>query len=109
MLALGSEILTRLHSGEILQAKMVFNNQGAILFPVTREHRDAKAEGLTYEDNYAGNALAAMLHRDLIEIRFHKSYNDRDVARMINQLKVMPELALLASMRVTYQGKPIRT
>ncbi|MDX9912064.1 MAG: hypothetical protein RBS39_09550 [Phycisphaerales bacterium] len=40
--------------------KKAFNDRGAIVFPASRQHREVKREGVSYEDNYRGNALAAM-------------------------------------------------
>jgi hypothetical protein len=36
------------------QAKMVFNESGAIVFPVSVQHREVKGPGISYEDNYGG-------------------------------------------------------
>ncbi len=48
--------------------KMVFNDQGAIFFPVSAKHRDMKAPGISYEDDYKGNAMAALVSPRTIEI-----------------------------------------
>src|SRR5258707_859865 len=42
-------------------AKAVMNEHGAVFFPSHLQHRDQKAANVSYEDNYAGNALAAMI------------------------------------------------
>jgi hypothetical protein len=107
MTIVGAELLERLFAGEIHQAKMVFNARGAVVFPVARQHRQMKAEGISYEDNYAGNALAAMLRRDAIEIRFHQAFSDRALARIVQKLLTSPELGPLAGVRVTYQGRAL--
>ena len=86
---------------------MVFNERGAIVFPAKRQHREMKLEGISYEDEYRGNALAAMVRRDAIEIRFHRTYDDRAIARIVSSLVKMPELACLATAQVTYQGRPV--
>lgn len=86
-------------------AKMVFNERGAIFFPVAQQHQDMKGEGLSYQDNYKGNALAAMLAPGRIEIRFHQTYPDAHVTRIIKSLKQQPELAFMADWEVTYQGR----
>ena len=61
MLLLGLEHLPHLLDKHVLSLKMAFNARGAIVFPVSRQHREMKAEGISYEDDYKGNALAAML------------------------------------------------
>ncbi len=105
MIVQGGEHIEDVIAGRAYDAKMVFNDRGAIVFPATRQHRDMKAEGISYEDDYRGNALAAMLRRDAIEIRFHRDYDDQAVARIVSQLLAMPELACLARAQVTYQGR----
>jgi len=88
-------------------AKMTFNARGAIFFPVRQEHRDMKADGISYEDDYRGNALAAMLGPGKIEVRWHRDYPDRKVAQIVRQILAHPELAFMADWRVTYQGRAI--
>lgn len=107
MIVRGAEHLDEVISGRVHDAKMVFNDCGAIVFPAKRQHREMKAEGISYEDDYRGNALAAMLRRDAIEIRFHRAYGDRAVARIVRRLLTTAELACLAKAQVTYQGRPI--
>ena len=88
-------------------AKMVFNAKGAIFFPVTREHRDMTGPEIRYRDNYLGNAMAAMLAPNRIEIRFHQSYKDHQVAKIIQTLKQLPELSFMADWQVLYQGRTL--
>lgn len=107
-LILGAEILESLDVGSIRSAKMVLNERGAILFGVSREHREMKAEGISYEDNYRGNALAAMLAPGLVEIRYHAGFTDGAVERLIANLLAREELSRMSEWRVTYQGRPIR-
>ncbi len=103
----GSEHLEAVIAGEVYDAKMVFNDRGAIVFPSKRQHREMKMEGVSYEDDYQGNALAAMVRRDAIEIRFHRAYDDKAVARIMSRLLATPELACIAKAQVTYQGRAI--
>lgn len=107
MTVTGAEHLEDLLAGRAYDAKMVFNERGAIVFPTRRQHCDMKADGISYEDNYAGNALAAMLRRDAIEIRFHRAYDDSEVARLVGRLLALPALSCLAHASVTYQGRAI--
>lgn len=101
------DCLEALASGRVLDLKMVLNANGAILFSSSRQHREMKGEGISYEDNYAGNALAAMVRRGAIEIRFHQAFSDKSVALIVAALLALPELATLAGARVTYQGRAI--
>ncbi len=105
MLLVGVESLARLVAQGGFSAKMVFNAKGAIFFPVTQEHRSRKAEGISYEDNYKGNALAAMLAPGKIEVRYHKAFTDQTVARIIRSLLAHPDLAFMKTWKVTYQGR----
>ncbi len=89
-------------------AKMVFNAHGALLFPAAEQHRDMKGPGLSYEDDYKGNALAAMLTPGRVEIRFHRDYSDQSVARILSQLLQQDALAFMAHWQATYQGRPVR-
>lgn len=104
---LGVEHLEQLLLGRVHDAKMVFNERGAIVFPVRQQHRDMKAEGISYEDNYDGNALAAMLRAGAIEIRFHRAFDDRAVARIVGRLLALPEFSCMARATVTYQGRVV--
>lgn len=105
MILIGIEQLSRLVDGTFGELKMVFNERGAILFTKAQQHRDMKADGISYEDNYAGNALAAMLRREEIEIRFHQCFPDAIVAQIVHRLISMPEFSPLSLARVTYQGR----
>ena len=51
------------------------NDNAIAFFPTTQQHRDLKTHGLSYEDEYRGNAVAdATLDR--IEVRFHAAYSE---------------------------------
>ncbi len=66
-----------------------------------------KAEGISYEDNYNGDAMAAMLMAGVIEIRYHKAFTDAEVSRIVGRLLQQPKLAFMSDWRVTYQGRPV--
>ena len=88
-------------------AKMVFNAHGALFFPTSEEHQTQSADQISYEDNYKGNAMAAMLAPNKIEIRYHKAFTDAQVARIIKALKAHPELVFMSDWQTTYQGRPL--
>jgi hypothetical protein len=108
MLLIGADHLASQVGAKAWSLKMVFNERGAILLPVDRQHREMKATGISYEDDYRGDALAAMLSPGRIEIRYHKDFSDRKVARIIGALLQQPELPSLRAARVTYQGRELR-
>lgn len=88
-------------------AKMVFNEAGAIAFPVHLQHCDQKGPQISYEDNYAGNALAAMLAPGRIEIRYHKAFSDQRVTQIVRSLLAEPALVFIRDWQVTYQGRSL--
>jgi len=108
MVVRGLEYIEPLLSHVSFSAKLVFNQSGAIFFPVNREHRNQKSDSISYEDNYRGNALAAMLAPHRIEIRYHQDFSDADVAEIVASLKQHPDLEFMKDWEVTYQGRPIR-
>lgn len=105
MLILDRDDILALVERERFSAKMVFNGNGAVLFSVKREHRDQSAPGICYRDNYAGDALAAMLGPGHIEIRYHQDFADAEVARILAALLADPRLAPIAGFVATYQGR----
>ncbi len=107
MTVVGAEYLERVVAGELYEVKMVFNERGAFVFPATHQHREMKLEGISYEDDYKGNALAAMVRRDAVDIRFHRDFDDASVARLLSALFALPVLTSFGTPRVTYQGRTI--
>ena len=104
----GTEYLRELSQQPHFSAKMVFNSNGALVFPVSLEHRDRKAPGITYEDNHKGNALAAMLGPGKIEVRYHSKFSDSQVSSILHTLTNHTDLAALNGATVTYQGRPLK-
>ncbi len=108
MQIIGAEILSSAKETLHFELKLLANERAACIFPCTTEHRDVKVAGLSYEDDYQGNALAAILKPGRIEFRFHAEFSDARVVA-IAQL-VFRELKDLlgANLLVTYQGRTIR-
>ena len=107
MILLGVEFMLSLVEEDPFSAKMVFNESGAIFFPINQQHCDQKAEGISYEDNYKGNALAAMLAPGKIEIRYHQQFSDNRVASIMALLMEQPRLSFMKGWQVTYQGRTL--
>lgn len=103
----GANCLRMLLREADFSAKMVFNGVGVIIFPVSAEHRDQKMPGISYEDDYRGNALAAMLSRGKIEVRYHEMFPDENVRALLAALFAEPELFDLVDWELTYQGRRI--
>lgn len=103
----GTDFIKPLLTQPYFSAKMVLNAYGVIIFSVHQEHRTQTAAQISYEDNYKGNAMAAMLAPNKIEIRYHKAFTDAQVTAIITQLKEHPDLDFMTDWNVTYQGRSI--
>ena len=103
----GIEPLETLTKQASFSAKVVLNEAGAIFFSSHLQHREQKGPEISYEDNYAGNALAAMLAPGRIEIRYHRDFTDERVARLVRALLSEPSLAFMRGWHATYQGRPV--
>jgi len=103
----GVDYINSLMKQETFTAKMVFNGSGAIIFPVRQEHRDYKADCISYEDNYGGNALAAVLDRGKIEVHYHKKFSDELVSHIMRTLVSQPDLEFMKTWDVFYQGRKL--
>jgi hypothetical protein len=105
MVLIGVEFMLSLVEEDHFSAKMVFNDKGAIFFRVNQQHCYQKAEGISYKDNYEGNALAAMLAARKVEIRYHQQFSDNRVASIMASLMEQPRLSFMKGWKVTYQGR----
>ncbi len=72
------------------------------------QHREQKAPQISYEDDYAGDALAAMLAPGRIEIRYHRDVSHERAAQIMRVLLAEPRLAFMRGWHVTYQGRTLR-
>ena len=108
MTIIGLDFLADLREQDHFVAKMVINEHGAIFFPVSEEHRDNKCDGISYEDDYRGNALAAMITPGRIEIRFHAEFSDARVRRIVDDLVRRDGLSALADWELVYQGRRLQ-
>ena len=88
--------------------KCIVNASTAILFPGTIQHRDVKRDGVSYEDDYKGNAMAATITPGQIDVRFHQAYTDEAVKTIFTRLLDLPEMSWAKSFRLRYQGRTLR-
>ena len=109
MRVIGVDLLERVIAGQCPAAKLVLNFSGAICFPLEQQHRDQQAAGIRYADDSAGNALAAIVRPDQIEIRGHRDFSPESVATLLGQLAAQPGLTALNGCKATYRGEPIHT
>ncbi len=87
--------------------KFILNDTGIVFFSPTLQHRDIKLSGLSYEDDYRGNALAGLIKPERVEIRFHSAFSDERVRNLWSRVLRHPGLAQAGLGRVYYQGREI--
>ncbi len=98
------EVLAKTH----YRFKGIFNSRGVILFPMTRQHRETKAEGISYDDGPTGNALAAVISPGQVDIRSHPRFTAESVRRILEEIFQDGRFEPLRGFTVTYQGKVIK-
>ena len=87
--------------------KFILNDSGVFFFPATQQHRDSKFQGLSYEDDYRGNAVAGIVMPERVEIRFHKDFSDDHIRNLWRSVLSSPELADARLGQLYYQGRQI--
>ncbi|MEK7950744.1 hypothetical protein [Luteolibacter soli] len=105
MKVFGLESLSPYLAAEGYFVKCVLNSSAAVFFPGTIQHRDVKQEGVSYEDDYRGNAMAATITPGMIDVRFHRDYPDEMVRSISKRLLALPEMAWAKEFMVRYQGR----
>ena len=88
--------------------KFLLSYPGAVFFSGTIQHRDMKQHGLSYEDDYLGNAMAATITPPNIDVRDHRAFADNTVADLMRPLLSAPEMSWATQYTVRYQGRPLR-
>jgi len=87
------------------QLKFLLNKNGILFFPITQQHRDVKMHGLSYEDDYKGNALAGILQKEHVEIRYHEAFSDQRVLKIWTEVARSSELEPFLPKKLLYQGR----
>jgi hypothetical protein len=87
--------------------KFILGDSTIVFFPVTQQHRDMKSNGLSYEEDYRGNAVAGLITPAGVEIRFHQAYSDERIRALWSRLRALPELADARLSPLVYQGREI--
>jgi hypothetical protein len=103
MQTFGTEVLDRA-SGSV---KFILNDVGILFFPAAQQHRDAKMPGLSYEDDYRGNAVAGLITQAHVEIRFHTAFSDERIRALWARVLMIPEIAKAGLGPLFYQGRLI--
>lgn len=104
---MGADRLRWLTEQPAFSAKAVLNEHGVLFFPPSGQHKDQKATGISYEEEYQGNALAATISPGRLDIRFHQQFTEERVMRIVSRLASESQLQFLRGWDVTYQGKAI--
>jgi hypothetical protein len=88
--------------------KFILNDSGIAFFPATQQHRDVKTSGLSYEDDYRGNAVAGLITPERVEVRFHSAFSDERIRGIWSRVLMIPEIAKAGLGRLHYQGREIK-
>lgn len=102
MTVAGSELLR-----DTRGLKFLLNDSGILFFPTSLQHREVKAPGLSYEDDYAGNALAGIITPDRVELRYHKAFSDERIRDLWTKVLKIPAVTQAKLGRAYYQGREI--
>jgi hypothetical protein len=89
--------------------KLIAHEHAAAFFSRAAEHREIKVQGLNYEDDSKGNALAAMMSPGRIDFRYHRAFSDERVKRIALAMLNHPDLRFAQEFQVTYQGRVLLT
>ena len=87
--------------------KAILNANGVAFFSGKTEHRTVKLAGLSYEDDYEGNALAAIITDGRFEIRDHRDFPPSRVKRIIKTMLKREDLQKLKDFSFQYRGKKL--
>lgn len=108
MVIINPELLRNALASHGVTVKFLLGEGVIVFFPVTQQHREIKSHGLSYEDDYRGNAVAGLVTSSGAEIRFHRDYSDDRIRALWTKLRALPEFADLRLSRLSYQGREIR-
>lgn len=87
--------------------KFLLNASGIAFFSVQQQHREMKFPGLSYEDDYRGNALAGTFQNGRADIRFHQAFTDEKVKLLWQQCgQKLPALGS-SKAQAFYQGREL--
>jgi len=87
--------------------KFILNETGIHFFSAAQQHRETKSPGLSYEDDYRGNAVAGLVMPGKVEIRFHKAFSDERIRAVWGSVLSKPEIAPAKLGSLYYQGREL--
>lgn len=105
MKVIGADLLMKRQGSGGL--KFILNDIGIAFFPMGQQHRDMKVSGLSYEDDYRGNAVAGLIGAERVDIRFHSAFTDERIRGLWSRVKALPEVAAAGLGQLYYQGRRI--
>ncbi len=105
MTIIGLEYLLTEYQSPGCFVKFIVNETGIFFFPERNQHNSMKADGISYEDNYKGNAMAGIVKNNSVEIRFHKDFSVHRVKAILSQIKADNELSPIFNQPVSYKGE----
>ena len=108
MIVIGAENLAeRLKDEPLRRLKALLNETGIVIFPASTQHAAIKLRGISYEDDYKGNALAAIFDGHKFEIRWHRDFSEIRVKQLVDTLRRQPQLNSIENHLVTYGGNAL--
>lgn len=87
--------------------KFLLNDSGIVFFPSTQQHREVKVSGLSYEDDYRGDAVAGLVLEGRVEIRFHNAFSDHRIKTLWARVLAGSEIPNGELGPLFYQGREI--
>lgn len=101
----GDDFAGRMLGEDAYLFKLVMNESAIHFFPHSMEHRDMNVNGLNYQDDSVGNALAGMIRPGRIEFRRHKSFSDERIEELCRRFFSLPGGQPFAGFQVWCQGR----
>ena len=107
MVIVNAELVRRALKQPGATVKFILNDNAIVFFSATQQHRDIKTDGLSYEDNYQGNAAAGLLSSGHVEVRFHARFSESHIRTLWSRIRALPELHDLDLGKLYYQGREV--
>ena len=92
----------------VFELKLLANERAVCIFPCQIEHRDVKLAGLSYEDNYQGNTIAAMVRPGRIEFRYHNQFSDARVVAIAERFYNAVRETFDGNLSISYHGRTVK-
>jgi hypothetical protein len=105
MQVVNSQLIQQSSTQPAQAGKFIVNGSAIVFFPTTQQHNSVKSRGLSYEDEYRGNALAGIFGSGRIDIRFHRDSSGEHVRNIWSRVCAQAELTLFKGWAAFYQGR----